>query len=297
MDADVVVVGAGPAGLMLAAELRLRGARTIVVERLEARSEFGKALNVQPRTAEILDLRGLLDPAREKAEGGIQGSHFTVAFLPYGPLDTRYPYQVVLPQARLEEVLERRFLELGGELRRSWTLEDLRQDEDSVALRGPETLTARYVVACDGGRSTVRRLLGVAFPGTESTEYFTMADIRLAPGSTELPRMSEEQREARSMRRLRRTEPDGSTANLLPYREFGLFRMLYDDQRKTRDDVTREQLVGALRRFYGMTTSCARSSTRDGSATHPGRSRTIGRGACSSPATPRTFIFPRGGRA
>jgi 2-polyprenyl-6-methoxyphenol hydroxylase-like FAD-dependent oxidoreductase len=254
MDADVVVVGAGPTGLMLGTELRLRGVRTIVVERLEARNEFGKAQNIQPRTAETLELRGLLDVARGKAEGSIQGSHFTVAYLQYGPLDTRYPYQVVLPQARLEEVLERRFLELGGDLRRSWNLEGLEQHEDRVTLHGPETLTAQYVVACDGGHSTVRKLLGVAFPGTESTEYFTMADVRLGPGAKDLPHMSAEQRELRevsSMRRLRRTEPDGSTANLMPYREIGLFRMIYNDQRKTRDDVTREQLVDALRRFYG----------------------------------------------
>src|SRR4051812_17016865 len=75
IEADVVVIGAGPTGLMLATELRLRGVNTIVIEKLQTRSEFGKALNIQPRTAEILDLRGLLANAREKAEGGIPGSH------------------------------------------------------------------------------------------------------------------------------------------------------------------------------------------------------------------------------
>lgn len=104
--------------------------RTIVVEKLEVRGEFGKALNIQPRTAEILDLRGLLPAARERAEGGIPGSHFTVAFLPYGSLDTNHPHQMVLPQAELEDILERRFLELGGDLRRGWNVEGLEQYQD-----------------------------------------------------------------------------------------------------------------------------------------------------------------------
>ena len=89
MEADVIVVGAGPTGLMLGTELRMRGARTVIVEKLTERNPFGKAHSIQPRTAEVLELRDLLAAAKAKAEGSVQGSHFTVGYLHYGPLETR----------------------------------------------------------------------------------------------------------------------------------------------------------------------------------------------------------------
>jgi 2-polyprenyl-6-methoxyphenol hydroxylase-like FAD-dependent oxidoreductase len=129
-------------------------------------------------------------------------------------------------------------------------VEGIEQDDRGITLHGPGTLAARYVVACDGGHSSLRKLLGLAFPGVEAKEYFTMADIRLSAGEKELPEIGERW-DATTMRRLRRTDPDGSTANLIPFGQLGNYRLLYNDGRTARDEVTSEQLADAIQRFWG----------------------------------------------
>ena len=176
MDTDVIVAGAGPAGLALATELALAGTRVVVVEKLAERSGQSMAMNLQPRTAEMLDLRGLLSRADERSIGRIDEGHFARIPLSYDGLDTRYPYQVGILQGRVEAVLEERLVELGGALRRGWELTGFEQDGEGVTVHGPETLRARYLVGCDGGRSAVRKLLGVAFPGTEATQSARVAE-------------------------------------------------------------------------------------------------------------------------
>jgi 2-polyprenyl-6-methoxyphenol hydroxylase-like FAD-dependent oxidoreductase len=169
MDTDVIISGAGPAGLTVAIELALAGVRSIVVEALKERSGQSKAMNLQPRTGELLELRGLLPDADEQAIGRIDGGHFAGIPLDYAALDTWYPYQAGILQARIEEVLEDRLTVLSGEPRRDWRLTGFEQDDEGVTVHGPQTLRARYLVGCDSGRSTVRKLLGVGFPGTGRT--------------------------------------------------------------------------------------------------------------------------------
>ena len=187
MDTDVIVAGAGPAGLALATELRLKGTRVVVVEKLMERGGQSKAMNLHPRTAEMLDLRGLLARANECAMGRLEEAHFAGIPLHYDGLDTRYPYQVGILQARVETVLEQRLTELEGKVRRGWELAGFEQDSEGVTVRGPETLRARYLIGCDGGHSTVRKLLNVAFPGTEPTRFATIADIVLGSDTEESP--------------------------------------------------------------------------------------------------------------
>lgn len=245
MDAEVIVVGAGPVGLMAAMELALAGIDVAVVEALHERGGQSKAMSLQPRTAEVLDLRGLLARAGEHGIAQVNGGHFGTIPLSYEGLGTRYPFQVGLLQRHVEAVLETRVRELGGKLWRSWALTDLEQDADGVTVRGPATLRASFLVAADGGRSTVRRLLRDPFPGTDATRYTTIADVILGAGTAEPPTRWT------SMGQTRRVKPDGSFASVVWIGEEGLFRFVYFDGQTQPADVTDDEVAAAFERFYG----------------------------------------------
>ena len=179
MDIPVIVVGAGPAGLLLAGELRLGGAGVVVLERLPEPTTESRASTLHARTMEILDSRGLVpalgDPPREP-RGHFGGLPMDLT------VDSAYPGQWKVPQTRLEQVLGEWATALGAEVRRGHELHDLAVHEDYVTayVRGPqgsETVRARYVVACDGERSTVRKLTGVDFPGKDAGREMLRADV------------------------------------------------------------------------------------------------------------------------
>lgn len=187
MNIDVIVAGAGPTGLMLAGELALGGARVVVLERLAARSGQSKALNLQPRSAEVLAARGLLDDILAMNPVLLSRGHFAGLPLDYSALDTPYPYQIGIPQARVEERLADWARSLGAEIRYGAPLETFGQDGAGVTVNGER---AGYLVGCDGARSGVRKGLGVDFPGRDARMCAVVADVTLAgdgPSGWELP--------------------------------------------------------------------------------------------------------------
>ncbi|WP_329047350.1 FAD-dependent monooxygenase [Amycolatopsis sp. NBC_01488] len=190
-NADVIVVGAGPTGLLLAAELGLAGLRPVVADRLAARSPQTRALNLQPRSAEVLDARGLLEPLLARA-GRIHGGHFggIPVTLDYRRCETRHPYQVAISQTEVEAVLEDR---LRDDVRRGWELTALESEGDGVTATfatpdGERRVRGRYLVGCDGAHSAVRRLGGFEFPGRTGMIPAATADVILLEGPPGLPR-------------------------------------------------------------------------------------------------------------
>ncbi|MFD4632360.1 FAD-dependent monooxygenase [Streptomyces sp. NPDC058284] len=175
---DVVVVGAGPVGLWLAAELRLGGASVTVIEPRPAPDPHSKALTLHPRTIEILDSRGVAEPFL--AEGvPIPDGHFGGLDdrMDFKALDTPFPFTLALPQTRTEELFEARARSLGATVRRGHRVTALH--EEGVVVEGGEVVRARYVVGCDGAGSTVRQEAGIDFPGTDATAWGWLGDVVL----------------------------------------------------------------------------------------------------------------------
>jgi 2-polyprenyl-6-methoxyphenol hydroxylase-like FAD-dependent oxidoreductase len=179
LHTQVVVVGAGPVGLMLAGELRLGGADVIVLEQRAAPTTESRASTLHARTMEILDSRGLLaalgtPPAQPRGHfGGI-------------PLDLTlpgpYPGQWKVSQTRTEELLQEWAIGLGADIRRGHEVRTLTQTEayaevEATGPDGPVCVRGRYVVGCDGEQSVLRRLTGAAFPGADACRELLRADV------------------------------------------------------------------------------------------------------------------------
>ena len=159
---DVLVAGAGPTGLLTAFELERAGVDVLVVERDARPAGQSKALGLQPRSVEVLADRGLLGAIEPHVRAKLPAGHFSGLPIDYTDLPTRFPYQLGVEQAHVAAAIEAR---LRTPVRRDAAVTAVAQDDDGVTVTaGGREYRAGWLVAADGGHSTVRTLLGAASP-------------------------------------------------------------------------------------------------------------------------------------
>ncbi|GFJ81446.1 FAD-dependent monooxygenase [Phytohabitans houttuyneae] len=187
--AQVLVVGAGPTGLALAAQLTAFGVRVRLVDRAADRVHESRALAIQPRTLEVLAGLGVTE--RLVAAGNrmvrlvlhVRGRALSLPMFDFGLADTAYPYLLFLSQAETERILTEHLAAAGVVVERQVELTALTQDGDGVSCElshgdgRAEVVAARYVVGCDGAHSSVRRLAGIGFEGGTYPQTFVLADV------------------------------------------------------------------------------------------------------------------------
>ncbi|WP_415853847.1 FAD-dependent monooxygenase [Sinomonas sp. G460-2] len=180
-ETAVVIVGAGPTGMMLAGELALAGVDVAIVERREDEERQGSRVGgLHARTIEIMDQRGIAD--RFLSEGQtmqIQG--FAGVRLDLSDFPTRHPYGLALGQDRSERILAKWVEELGVRIERGCEVLGFTADDGGVVveLSGGRSLRAAYLVGCDGGRSLIRKRAGIDFPGWDPSVSSLIAEVEL----------------------------------------------------------------------------------------------------------------------
>ncbi|HEU0183625.1 MAG TPA: FAD-dependent monooxygenase [Agromyces mariniharenae] len=234
---DVIVVGAGPAGMMLAGELALAGVDVSVVERRSTSELVGsRAGGFHSRTIEILDQRGIADRFLEAGQTA-QTARFGTSVLDIGDLPTRHPYGLALWQNQIEPILAGWIGELGVRVEHSREVTGFERDEDGVEVEfsDGETRRASYLVGADGGRSVIRKAAGIEFPGWEATRSNLIAEVAV----TEEPPSGMRQDES-------------GTHGLLPMPGGPTYRVVTTERRLvTAAEPTLADLSDALTAVYG----------------------------------------------
>jgi 2-polyprenyl-6-methoxyphenol hydroxylase-like FAD-dependent oxidoreductase len=195
---DVIISGGGPTGMMLASELRLHGVDVLVLEKDAEPSKAVRSLGLHPRSIEIMDQRGLLNrflALGQQYPGGVGRFAGIEKPLPVN-LDTAHAYILGIPQPVTDRLLAERAVELGAQIRRGCEVTGLEQDDDgvSVGLADGTRLRSSWLVGCDGGRSLVRRQLGIGFPGDPATNEWIHSEMEVTTPPDDLAEVVDEVR-------------------------------------------------------------------------------------------------------
>jgi 2-polyprenyl-6-methoxyphenol hydroxylase-like FAD-dependent oxidoreductase len=189
-DTQVLVVGAGPVGLFMAAELSRHGVSCRIVDKNDGPTHDTRAAAIQARTLEILESLGLADEFVQAgnishAKATYTSDYKLIKYLTFDELDSAFPFVLQLPQSQTERLLAGSLARLGTEVERRVELVAFEQDEDGVraTLQSPdgrqETANVSYLIACDGAHSSVRHALGVSFSGDDYPTDLISADVQV----------------------------------------------------------------------------------------------------------------------
>lgn len=186
VDVDLLIVGAGPVGLFLANECARRGLRPRLVELNASQSTHSKALAIFPRTLEIFDMAGIVLPFLEVANRvtsvAVLAHQRMIADLRFAPEGTPYPFVAMVPQDVTEKLLAEELHRRGGSVEYDTTFRSAEERDGCVMATierdgQQQSLTASFVVGCDGAHSAVRHLLNLPFAGGEYEDLFLLADV------------------------------------------------------------------------------------------------------------------------
>lgn len=194
---DVIMSGGGPTGMMLASELCLHGVDVLVLERDPEPSQAVRSLGLHARSIEILDARGFLE--RFLDAGAVYPTVGRFAGIESPPLvgfDSEHGYTLGIQQPVTDRLLAQRAAELGAEVARGREVVGLDQDGDGVTveLADGSRERGRWLVACDGGRSFIRKSLGIEFPGEPAQTEWLLAEVRLTAAAEEVAAVAAEVR-------------------------------------------------------------------------------------------------------
>ena len=186
LEVDILIVGAGPVGLFLANECARRGLNWRLVEQRSSQSEHSKALAIFPRTLEIFDMAGVVDPflkmANRVTSVAVMEGQRKLAHMRFEPEHTPYPFVAMVPQDVTERLLVQQLLARDGQVEYDTSFISAVEQADQVIAtldqNGQQSeVIAKYVVGCDGAHSAVRHLLNISFEGAEYNDLFILADV------------------------------------------------------------------------------------------------------------------------